>query len=546
MAAAEKEVTKATLKEIKPFNDDKFLVTEFLFRCPIDYKVPKHNQKSIELSFKLVHGERACKDIDGLVVKNETTESILRQVSQHNIMVYLCGGPGDGNPPSRMPRLNEYFLERDYWILYPDYRGTGDSSPGEIPLALRNGDEQGALYMIKQLGQRNIVRDLEAVRAVLCDGAKWSICAQSYGGWITYSYLSFSGSGLKRVCINAGAAPIHYSPEHVHQQLARNVVERNELYYSLYPDDVDRVKTIAIWLARQNCGKGIKIPGWGILTPQQFLCLGRNLSSEARYPQLHQLFKKMAEDIKGPPDDGSPVSLAADTIELLKATDSWRFDRRPLYAVLNESQYLRNTTETTNWVAQHVAAQPIVFMPEADIKAQYSDYIQATTECDAGDEPKDEPKDQPMVQPKVQPQPESDGKPKYEPKSYFWWVNDKASEFEPKARACQKLYMSGEMIYQFFFDNYEALRPFKKVAMKFAAATLLEDPYDFAQITTNRVPVTVVGGSADIIVDRGLGCKTWAGTGSVRACELEGLEHGAIRSDTNLMLNAHMDLWKLD
>ncbi|KAI1635273.1 Alpha/Beta hydrolase protein [Biscogniauxia mediterranea] len=495
----------ATLMNIRSFKDDTFLINEFLFLCPIDYKLPRHNENCIELSFKLVHGEKAGKIRGGLRVKNESTEKILSQISRHKILVYLCGGPGDKNPPSRLPELNRYFLERGYWILYPDYRGTGDSSSAEIAWSLDHPDESRALYMIAQLGQRNIVRDLEAVRAVLCRGAKWTICAQSYGGWITYSYLSFCPSGLKRVCLNAGVAPIHYDPVSVHQRLFRNIIKRNEAYYFLYPDDVARVKRIAVWLAGHNGGGGIEVPGWGRITVHQFLCLGRNLGAETKYAQLHRLCEKMADDIaEAEPGSGS---LSAATIALYRETDNWRFDQRPLYAVLNESQYLRDGKDAARWVAQGVARSP-EFRP------------------------------------------------------FFWWVNSGAAEIGARVREQLqkeheeqedmpklKLYLSGEMVYDFFFDNYAALRPFRRVAMELAAdgsGRPTEASYDLAQLKRNRVPVTSVQGSADVIVDPDLAFPTWVKTGNVKACELEGLEHGAIRSDTRIMLNAHTDLMQFE
>ncbi|KAI0596695.1 Alpha/Beta hydrolase protein [Biscogniauxia sp. FL1348] len=495
----------ATLLNIRSFKDDVFRIKEFLFLCPIDYKLPKHNENCIELSFKLVYGEKEGKNVDGLNVKNETTESIFSQISRHNILVYLCGGPGDKNPPSRLPRLNRYFLERGYWILYPDYRGTGDSSSAEIAWFLDHPDESRALYTIEKLGQRNIVRDLEAVRAVMCQGAKWTICAQSYGGWITYSYLSFSPSGLKRVCLNAGVAPIHYDPASVHRRLFKNIIKRNEAYYFMYPGDVERVKRIALWLASHNRGEGVEVPDWGNITAHQFLCLGRNLSSEAKYPQLHRLFRKMAEDIKETEAGSGPGSgsLSDATIGLYLETDSWRFDQRPLYAVLNESQYLRDSKDVTRWVAQRVAREP-----------------------------------------------------EFEP--YFWWVNSAASEIEAALRRGEeeqqqqeksgaKLYLSGEMVYAFFFDNYAALRRFKRVAMEFAEGSRPEEAsYDLAQIKRNEVPVTSVQGSADVIVDPDLAFPTWTKTGNLMACELEGLEHGAIRSHTHTMLNAHTDLMQFE
>ncbi|KAI1497574.1 Alpha/Beta hydrolase protein [Biscogniauxia marginata] len=475
--AAEPREPEGVLKEIKTFDNDLFFITEILFECPIDYEKPKDKDNSIILSFKLVQGDKTAKTTAGLTI------------SQHKLLVYLCGGPGDSNSPARMPELNRFFLERDYWILYPDYRGTGDSSSKEIIHSLGKTDMPRALYILKHLGQTNIVRDLEAVRITLHQKAdKWSICAQSYGGWILYSYLSFSYAGLRRIYNNAGLTPIHYDATRVHQQLFRNIIKRNETYYALYPDDIHRVKHIALWLARQNDGKGIKLPAWGNLTAKQFLCLGRNLGTEAKFTQLNKLYEKMYRDI-GSEDESE--SLTDETIELYKATDSWRFNKRPLYAILNESQYLRNTDDVTKWVAQRVASEP-EFVP------------------------------------------------------YFWWVNCPDEELGKGFLGREKLYLSGEMIYPFFFDNYEALKPLKAVAMEFANCKLEEPSYDLEQIKENKVPITAVHGSKDVVVDPGLAEATWKNTGSIKVKEVEGLEHGAIRSDTALVLKTHLELGEFE
>jgi len=72
------------------------------------------------------------------------------------------------------------------------------------------------------------VRDCEAIRKLLLgsrekeEDRKWSLLGQSFGGFISLSYLSFYPEGLKEVFLTGGLAPVTQSvPDLVYRKLIR-------------------------------------------------------------------------------------------------------------------------------------------------------------------------------------------------------------------------------------------------------------------------------------------------------------------------------------
>lgn len=147
-------------------------------------------------------------------------------------------------------------------------------------LGLRGGNDVQANYL-KLYRADNIVRDCEAIRKVLlaeypAEKQKWSIMGQSFGGFVSISYLSFYPEGLKESFIFGGLQPLVKSPDEVYRRLYKKVVQRNESYYRKYPEDVDRVKTIIKYLQRFGDGT-IKLPSEGHLTARRFQQIGLSL-----------------------------------------------------------------------------------------------------------------------------------------------------------------------------------------------------------------------------------------------------------------------------
>jgi pimeloyl-ACP methyl ester carboxylesterase len=77
------------------------------------------------------------------------------------------------------------------------------------------------------------VKDCEAIRKILLGGRpteedrKWTILGQSFGGFVSLTYLSFHPEGLKESFITGGLAPVALSdPEKVYQLCVREYLHR--------------------------------------------------------------------------------------------------------------------------------------------------------------------------------------------------------------------------------------------------------------------------------------------------------------------------------
>ncbi|KAK1774671.1 hypothetical protein QBC45DRAFT_384958 [Copromyces sp. CBS 386.78] len=241
-------ITPAVLVGIEPrlLGKDGFTVRTLSFEVPLD-----HDTCSQKELLKL-HAE--------LVDSYSTTPDALSSSPispQKPFILYLCGGPGDGNPSDRVPELNKFCIERGYQVLYVHYRGTGQSplffdSTAEAKV-LNMSDQDKANYLAK-FRQDNIVRDLEAIRLCLNKELslatkekeiKWTLIGQSFGGWVATTYLSFLPSSLEAVYISAGMPPLGKTAREVYEKTYAHIVKRNEDYFHEYfPEDQEHVRTI--------------------------------------------------------------------------------------------------------------------------------------------------------------------------------------------------------------------------------------------------------------------------------------------------------------
>ncbi|KAF7516014.1 hypothetical protein G7054_g14334 [Neopestalotiopsis clavispora] len=443
---------------------------EVQFETDLDHEKVERSQFE-DLTIRLT----ACFIFGGMAQdKIKTGDDLRREIDQVNrITVFLCGGPGDQNEPHRNLDFNKEYLKDNGCLIFLNYRGTGSfseirqkiKSSNEskendltkvqqryVDLVKSTREERQSAYANKSLSdqeandmmklltlfrQDSIVCDLESIRQ--CIGKdKWHIFGQSYGGWISLTYLSLFPESLESSTITAGLAPITVSCDDAYRELFDVVKSRNERYYGEFPGDIKRVKKIV--QALLNHSQGIKIDD-GHLTARRFLCIGRALGARERFPALHKLIEEMYKGVTtssgSGPGSGPKIKISPATEEMFLKQDSWGFDRRPLYAVLHEAMYCRN--QASNWSAQRVASE----FPE-----------------------------------------------------FKWAVNDPKASSDllrdlSKEENEEKIYFSGEMVYQFMFEDYDALKPLKAVAEKLAQHEWT-DPYNFKTLQDNKVSVTAL------------------------------------------------------
>lgn len=417
--------------------------------------------------------------MEGSVKTTEQLRAHLKAIVDKNemITVFLCGGPGASNPPDRNPEFNDTYLKNGGCIIFLDYRGTGKSileirdktqpklmeewNKRYVPLlrppydrsdpdiAMNEERDKQMAGFLTLFRHDNIVRDLEAIRLRLFGASKkWNIFGQSYGGWISLSYLSLFPEGLESSRITAGLAPITSDPQKTYLNLFKVLREHNDEYYRKYPEDINRVKEIVKYLLSISPKSPISLANGGRLTARRFLCLGRNLGARERWAAMHDLIEAMYKDIN------KIRRLSEETINMYIDEDSWKFDNRPLYAVLHEAMYCSN--EASDWSAQKVARDLEKF-----------EWAGAETESESND----------------------------------ILANRCASDENVR------IHFSGEMVYPFMFEDYGYLQPLAGAARELANHEW-SDPYDLDQLANNGVPVYAISYKSDMHVNEELSQDT--------------------------------------
>lgn len=267
-------------------------------------------------------------------------------------MVYLEGGPGFGNrQPGEHPLTNQ-MLDRGYQLLYLDYRGTGLSTPINARHLRTLGDAQAQADYLKLFRQDNIVRDLEAVRECLAteddwpeESRQWSIFGQSFGGFVSLTYLSEYPDSLRECFLTGGLAPIQRTPEEVYEATFKKVRQRNEAYYKKFPEDVANVHRIVEYIAE----KPVPLPAGGSLTVPRFMAMGISFGMHGGLNSVHSLVLKMVADLD------QFGFLTRSTLNSYEQTSA--FDVAPIYAILHEAIYCFKPGIKSDWAAALVASR---------------------------------------------------------------------------------------------------------------------------------------------------------------------------------------------
>ncbi|WP_250034733.1 alpha/beta fold hydrolase [Paractinoplanes maris] len=263
-------------------------------------------------------------------------------------LVFFQGGPG-GIPPR--PLRAEGWIGRavrTHRVLLLDQRGTGRSTPLTARTAGGRSARELADYL-RLFRADSIVADAEVLRGRVAGGERWDSLGQSYGGFVTMSYLSQAPEGLRTCYVTGGLPGLTASADEVYARTYPRVAAKNAEYHRAFPGDAAALRRIADHLAATD----VRLPDGDRLTVERFRSLGIVLGMSYGFAMLHWLLDEAWH--------GDHLS-ATFLYEVMAQT---AFVDKPLYA-LQEYCYTFPGSGPSGWAAERALARRPEFAAGAD------------------------------------------------------------------------------------------------------------------------------------------------------------------------------------
>lgn len=262
-------------------------------------------------------------------------------------LVYLQGGPGGKAPRPENAGGWLGHAVKTHRVLLLDQRGTGRSTP-VTGQTVRGMDPAGLARYLRLFRADSIVADAELIRARLTGGAPWATLGQSYGGFITLTYLSRAPEGLRACYVTGGLAGLTATADETYARTYPRVAAKNAEYYRRYPQDVAAVRAIADHLD----GADVRLPDGDRLTTRRLRTLGQAFGMSDGYERVHWML-----------EDAWRGDELSDNFryQVMAATG---FIDNPIYA-LQEFIYGQGVVPT-GWAAQRAIEARPEFAEDAD------------------------------------------------------------------------------------------------------------------------------------------------------------------------------------
>jgi pimeloyl-ACP methyl ester carboxylesterase len=293
-------------------------ITDHEVQVPLDWSNEAHSERITVFAREIVDPVRRRDDLPYLV--------------------FLQGGPGGKGP--RPVEATGWLGQalRSHRVVLLDQRGTGRSSRIDGTVIEAAGDAAAAAGYLRHFRADSIVRDAEFLRRTVFGDKPWATLGQSYGGFLTLSYLSFAPEGLRACYVTGGLASITPDAAEVYRRTYPRTEAKNRQYYARYPHDEAVVSRIADLLAAGN----VLLPDGDVLTVRRFQSLGIDFGMKPGYERMHWL---LDEAFATGPDRLSDTFLSQ-----VQARSSYADN--PLFAVMQESIYATVGNGATGWAAQ--------------------------------------------------------------------------------------------------------------------------------------------------------------------------------------------------
>lgn len=285
-------------------------------------------------------------------------------------LVFLQGGPGGAGPRLTSPTSDGWVAEaiKHFHVILPDQRGTGRSSRVDGATISREGDSAAQARFLKRFLADSIVRDFEYLRLTELSGARWVTLGQSYGGFLTLTYLS-TFPGAAAASFTCGGIPhVPASADEVYAHTFPRMAAKTSVLYERYPQDEARLALVADRVAAVPS----LLPDGSPLTLRRLQSLGQGLGMKPGNERLHNLL-----DLAFTAGDGSTeAALAAaggraEKIELSPAflAGAWSSTNvaaNPLYWVLQELIYANGElARPIDWAAERAWREHPEFDPSS-------------------------------------------------------------------------------------------------------------------------------------------------------------------------------------
>jgi pimeloyl-ACP methyl ester carboxylesterase len=169
-------------------------------------------------------------------------------------------------------------------VLLLDQRGTGRSTPVSARTVAGMPPAELAAYL-RLFRADSIVADCEMLRDRLAGGMPWETLGQSYGGFITLTYLSRAPHGLRACYVTGGLPGLAATADDVYARTYPRVAAKNAAFYRRYPDDVAAVARVADLLDATD----VRLPDGDRLTTRRLRVLGNAFGMSDGFDLVHWL-----------------------------------------------------------------------------------------------------------------------------------------------------------------------------------------------------------------------------------------------------------------
>ena len=260
-------------------------------------------------------------------------------------------------------------------MVLPDQRGTGRSSCvdgrtikalGDRATAAGADTARSQADFLKRHLASSIVRDFEYLRLVGFGGKPWVTLGQSYGGFLTLSYLSLFPEGVAASFTCGGIPHVPASASEVYAHTFPRMAAKTQQYYDRYPADVERVAALADTLEAQKP----VLPDGSPMTVERLQLMGSDFGMKPSFERMHWIIDHAFVDGDGTLACGASVSDSF----LMRAFERTNTRTNPLYWTLQEFIYADGDTMPIRWAAAEekarraefdTLARPLMFTGEA-------------------------------------------------------------------------------------------------------------------------------------------------------------------------------------